>query len=93
MLSIISCNTKIIIQKLDKFNEKLVENANLVEILEKRNHAFLEGLNTCQSIQDDKVKQDDEKIEKIKEQLESVNKYIECKHKELQKLMRIKEDR
>ena len=59
MLSIISCNTKIIIQKLYKFNEKLVENANLVEILEKRNHAFLEGLNTCQSIQDDKVKQVD----------------------------------
>lgn len=42
---------------------------------------------------DDKVEQFEKEIEKFQEQLKSVNNDIKCKHKELQNLMRIQEDR
>ena len=55
MLSIISSNTKTTTHKLDNFNEKIEENANRIERLEKQSYVFSESLNTCQPILDDKV--------------------------------------
>ena len=63
MLSIINSNTKIRTKQLDKFHEKIVQNANRIERLEKRNNDFSESLHTCQSIQYDKVEQVKKKIE------------------------------
>ena len=40
ILSIISSNIKIKLQQLDKFNEKIEENANKIERLGKQNHDF-----------------------------------------------------
>ena len=46
ILSIISSNTKITTQQLDTFNEKIEENANIIERPEKQNHDFSESLNS-----------------------------------------------
>ena len=37
---------KITTQQLDKFNEKIEENANIIERPEKQNHDFSESLNS-----------------------------------------------
>ena len=76
ILSIISSNTKITTQQLDRFNEKIEENANRIKKLEKQNHDFSESLNTCQSIHDDKVTQAEKKTEKLHKQVKSVKKDI-----------------
>ena len=57
ILSIISSNTKITTQQLDKFNEKIEENANIIERPEKQNHDFSESLNSFHWNQADKVEQ------------------------------------
>ena len=44
ILSIISSNTKITTQQLGKFNEKIEENINRIERLEKKNHATFQGV-------------------------------------------------
>ena len=69
------------------------ENISRIERLEKQNNDFSESLNTFQPMQDDKVGQVKKKAENLQVLLKSVNKDIEYKHKELQNLMRIQEDR
>lgn len=44
-------------EQLDKFNEKIEENATRRQRLGKQNHNFSKSLKTCQSIKDDKIKQ------------------------------------
>lgn len=44
-------------EQLDKFNEKIEENATRRKRLGKQNHNFSKSLKTCQSIKDDKIKQ------------------------------------
>ena len=79
ILSIISSNTKITTQQLDKFNEKIEEDANRIERLEKQNYDFSEfkHFSVYRMTKSNRLKR-----KLLQEHFKSVDKDIECKHKE-----------
>ena len=82
IFSVINTNKKITTQQPDKVNEKFRRKYQYNRETGKAKLWLSESLNT------DKVEQNESKIEKLQGQLKSVNRDIVCKHKESLNLIR-----
>ena len=85
--SIISSNTTITSQRLEKLSKKLDKNIKKLINIETESKEITKGIDACADIIDDKIKNMNQKINKLEKYIKHANKEIEKKDKEMPNLL------